>query len=154
SRYSLRGAQAPGSSYSSFNMGAGEDVVIELLFELQSVPAGSLVVIEEVELGLHPEALRRFARHLLEIMWAKKLQVVASTHIHHFLDAIPRSARVLIQRQGAIHEAVMGPTARYATGIMSGVSDPELHIYCEDPMAERVIAAALTPELRRRVAIL
>ena len=69
SRYEVRSASAAGSAYSSFNMGAGEDIVIELLHVLQETPQGSLVVIEEIELGLHPEALTKLAKHLQEVMW-------------------------------------------------------------------------------------
>ena len=65
-KYSLRSCEY-GSSYTSFNMGAGEDILLELLYYLQEAPIGSLIVIEEIELGLHPEAQRKFAKELLEI---------------------------------------------------------------------------------------
>ncbi len=42
--YFLRRARA-GDTYSSFNMGAGEDVLIDLLLELQRCEKGSLIVI-------------------------------------------------------------------------------------------------------------
>jgi hypothetical protein len=150
SRYSVRRCKA-GSSYSSFNMGAGEDVLIELLYTLQECPAGSLVVIEEIELGLHPEALVRLAHHLQEIILEKKIQVVVSTHSQHFIDNVPRVARVLIQKANSRHTVIEGPTTRFAYGLISGQLEPELHVYCEDTFAETLIRQSLPGELRQRV---
>ena len=65
-QYLMRRCMA-GASYSSFNMGAGEDILIDLLYMLQETPEGSMIVVEEIELGLHPEALITLARHLQEI---------------------------------------------------------------------------------------
>jgi hypothetical protein len=149
-RYSVRRCKA-GSSYSSFNMGAGEDVLIDLLYILQECPAGSLIVIEEIELGLHPEALVRLAYHLQEIISEKKIQVIVSTHSQHFIDNVPRVARVLIQKANGQHTVIEGPTTRFAYGLISGQLEPELHVYCEDTFAELLIKQALLGDQRRRV---
>ncbi len=151
-RYSVRRCKA-GSSYSSFNMGAGEDVLIDLLYILQECPKGSLIVIEEIELGLHPEALVRLARHLQEIILEKKIQVIVSTHSQHFIDNVPREARVLIQKGAGQHVIIERPTTRLAYGTISGQFDPELHVYCEDTFAEVLIGQALPGDLRRRVRV-
>jgi len=133
-----------GSTYSSFNMGSGEDILINLLYVLQECQNGSLIVIEEIELGLHPEALIRLAKHLQEIIYDKKLQVVVSTHSQYFIDRVPQEARVLIQRAGSdYHSVIPQPTTRFAMGIMSGRSNPEMHIYCEDKFAELLIKQAI-----------
>ena len=147
--YQLRMAHAP-AAYSSFNMGAGEDVLIELLHLLQTTPDGSLVVIEEVELGLHPEAVRCFAEELQKIALRKKLQIVTSTHSAEFLDAVPREARVLVQLQGAGHGVYYEPSTRYAMGDLRGVPTSELVICCEDEFAASLIEGSLPGEARRR----
>jgi hypothetical protein len=54
--YSIRRCKS-GNPHSSFNMGSGEDVLIHLMYILQECPNGSLIVIEEIELGFHPEDL-------------------------------------------------------------------------------------------------
>lgn len=64
SRYTIRRSGREGG-YTSFNMGTGEDALIGLLARLEAVPEGSLVVIEEIETGLHPAAQRRAAQALL-----------------------------------------------------------------------------------------
>lgn len=40
--------------YTAFNMGAGEVCMISLLYLLQQIPQGGLLVVEEIEAGLHP----------------------------------------------------------------------------------------------------
>ena len=141
-----------GSSYTSFNMGAGEDILLELLYYLQEAPSGSLIVIEEIELGLHPEAQRKFAKELLEITLKNKFQVIVSSHSYTFIDNVPQKARILIQRTGVdTHNIIEYPTTRYAMGFLSGEIFSELTIYCEDSFAERIIYKALNSELRKRI---
>ncbi len=153
SRYVIRRCSS-GATYSSFNMGAGEDSLIELLYVLQMCPRGSMVVVEEIETSLHPEAVIALAEHLQEITLKKRLQVVVSSHSSHFIDSVPRIARVLLQRINGDQRVTAGPTTRYATGIMSGQSNPELQVYCEDVIAERLLHEALaSPNLRRRTRI-
>lgn len=153
SNYRLRTC-ATFSPYSSFNMGAGEDILIDLLTVLQNTPAHSLVVIEEIELGLHPAALTSFAKHLQEIMLEKNLQVIVSTHSREFLDAVPSQARVLLQAGTDSHGVIYAPTTHFAMGTLSGRSEPELFIYCEDDVASEMIGRSLSANQRQRVKIL
>ncbi len=152
-RYFLRQCKA-GTTYSSFNMGAGEDVLIDLLHVLQECPEGSLIIIEEVELGLHPEAQTKFARYLQEIMLKKKLQVIVSTHSQYFLDSVPREARIFVRRERDRHTVIQGPSTKFAMGGMSEVPDPELDVYCEDNVAELLVRQALPADIRKRVRVL
>lgn len=137
-------------TYSSFNMGAGEDLLIELLFRLQSAPRGALVVIEEIELGLHPAAVRELAQVVQEIAQSKGLQLIVSTHSFDFLDQVPRVARILLQRGGGEHMLMYEPSARYAMGEMTGAWNPELLIACEDDFAAAILNLAMTGHANRR----
>jgi predicted HTH domain antitoxin len=149
SMYSVRWCRV-GNPYSSFNMGSGEDILIHRMYILQECQDGSLIVIEEIELGLHPEPLIRLAKHLQEIILKKKLQVIVSSHSAHFIDSVPREARVLVQRSGKEHTVIARPTTRFALGYMAGQADPELHVYCEDNFASLMIEQALSADLRKR----
>ncbi|MGE5587566.1 MAG: ATP-dependent nuclease [Clostridia bacterium] len=152
SRYSVRRCRS-GSRYSSFNMGAGEDLLIKLLYILQNCPDGSLIVVEEIETGLFPEALVRLSETLQEIMYRKRLQVVVSTHSHYLIDSVPREARILLTRAGDEHTAISGPTTCLAMGDMAGKHEPELEVYCEDYFAELLVKQSLTGETRKRVRV-
>jgi energy-coupling factor transporter ATP-binding protein EcfA2 len=96
SNYSVRTFTSGNSASSSFNMGAGEDALIDLLYLLQESPPGALIVIEEIEVGFHPEALTRLAQTLQKIILDKKIQIIVSTHSGYFIDHVPREARILI----------------------------------------------------------
>lgn len=151
--YKIRTCHQKGK-YSSFNMGAGEDVLIELLGTLQSMPNNSLCIIEEIELGLHPSALKNLARVLLEICKAKQIQFVISTHSRDFLDAVPREARILLTRSGSELKALPGPTTRFVMGEMGADRETEMSVYCEDDLAAGIIASALNSSIRSRIDII
>lgn len=139
--------------YTSFNMGTGEDALISLLARLESVPPGSLVVIEELETGLHPAAQRRAASALIEICWERKLQIIGSTHSHHILDALPRKSRLLVVPEGREHRIVSAPSTRYALSEISEVPQAELLVLCEDEFAVRLLSQALPKGIRKRIDI-
>ncbi len=157
-RYSMRSCQY-GSTYSSFNMGAGEDTLIELLYYLQEAPEGSLIVIEEIELALHPEAQEKLAEEIQNIAWKKKFQIIASSHSSVFIDRVSQISRIFIQRTSSTtHNLVEAPTTRYAMGFLHGNIIGEMRVYCEDKFensfAERMIKTILSPELKRRVKVI
>lgn len=153
-RYGLRQCQSGGgASYSSFNMGAGEDLLFDLIGSIDNAPDGSLILIEEVEVGVHASALRRLAEVLQEIALKKKLQIIVTSHSEQFVDALPRQARILVRRIGATHQVSTSISTGYIFSDLSGEAMPELKIYCEDLFARRLIESALTAELRPRVQV-
>jgi energy-coupling factor transporter ATP-binding protein EcfA2 len=154
SNYSVRTYTSDNSSSSSFNMGAGEDALIDLLYLLQESPEGAIVIIEEIEVGFHPEALIRLAKTLQEIILKKKIQIIVSTHSSYFIDNVPREARVLIQKANNTHSIIEQPTTRMAVGLMSGQPNPELNVYCEDDFARLLIQDILPLDIRKRVNII
>jgi ABC-type branched-subunit amino acid transport system ATPase component len=153
-RYGLRQCQSgQGASYSSFNMGAGEDLLFDLIGSIDNAPDGSLILIEEVEVGIHASALRRLAEVLLEIALKKKLQIILTSHSEQFVDALPRQARILVRRIGEVHQVSASISTGYIFSELSGEAMPELKIYCEDQFAKRLIESSLAAELRTRVRV-
>ena len=151
-RYAIRRSGREGG-YTSFNMGTGEDALIGLLARLHAVPQGSLVVIEELETGLHPAAQQRAAQALIEIAWSRKLQIIGSTHSHHVLDQLPRQARILVVREGDSHRVVTSPSTQFALSEMADSNEHELLVVCEDEFAAALIAQMLPKSIRRRVSV-
>ncbi|MBQ9414507.1 MAG: AAA family ATPase, partial [Clostridia bacterium] len=141
-------------SYSSFNMGAGEDAIMILLSYIQSMPDNSLCIIEEIELGIHPAALSKLAEVIQEIALNKKMQFIISSHSRDFIDNLPRCARILLQRFEDHCHVFNDPTTRYAISTMSVRPEAELYIYCEDDLAKRIILKSLSNNTRRRVEII
>ena len=141
------------ASYSSFNMGAGEDAIIELLSDLQIMPEKSLCVIEEIELGIHPVALSKLAEVIQRIALKKKMQFIISSHSKDFIDSLPRQSRVLLQRFSTECQVIYEPTTRYAIGTISKDSDPDLYVYCEDQIAKKILKTILPNSTRKRINI-
>jgi hypothetical protein len=143
-----------GDTYSGFDMGSGECSVITILSRLQSMPVGGLLVIEEIELGLHAEAQARLVEVLVKICDERKLQIICTTHSEVILDRLPRQARVLIRRNGDQHEAINNVSTRFAVHEMTGDVQPELVIYTEDKFAAVLVGEALAGLNRVRIKII
>jgi len=152
--HSLHGAwQARNLSYSSFNMGAGEDSCFALVEVMHALPEGGLLLVEELETGLHPGAQIRLVEELKQIAWSKHVQVITTTHSEHVLSSLPPQGRVLLQRQGRRVQAIYEPSATYALSIMSSQAHPELAIYVEDLVSKSLLSQVLKHALRTRVRI-
>ena len=142
------------SPYTAFNMGSGEASVIALMYALQRSPRGGILVVDEIEAGLHPHAQRRLAETLIEVCLSKQMQIVCSTHSEFFLDALPRVARLVVKSSPAGgHTVLEDPSTRYAMYEMDGRCKPELTVYCEDTAAQEMLRAAFGHDLLIRLNI-
>lgn len=153
SKYKLPQVCRDGYTYSGFNMGAGENALFELFFTLHSCPHGSLIVIDEIELGLHAQAQTRFINELKHICKNKHLQIIATTHSPTALSCVPPYARYYIESSGEetrIHRHV---SEALATGMLAGENSNELSILVEDESALLIIRNALTSEQKARVTV-
>ena len=153
-RFSMAECSTGAASYSGFNMGGGEGSVIELLTHIQEMPKGGLMLIEEIDAALHPEAQERLVRTLLDVAEKKRVQLIFTTHSHVVIDALPRDGRILIQRVGEGRESYNSPSARFAGAAMLGRVQPEAIVYCEDAFARVLIEESLSGAQRKRVRVL
>ncbi len=134
SKYKIRSCSSD-ATYTSFNMGTGEDIVIELISSLFSTPEMSLVVIEELEVGLHPSAQKELAQALPKIAKERKLQIIISSHSEYIIDNLPRESRIVIERGKKEHHIQYKPSTRSALNNLTNTTNSELLIFCEDEFA-------------------
>lgn len=139
--------------YSGFNMGAGENAIFTILIELFSAGEGALLVIDEIELGLHEEAQRIFVEELKKICRELHCQIICSTHSGAVLDALPPEGRKFIETYHRRTEITTGISSAYAVGRLSGRGMEELKVLVEDVMGENIVQEFLPLTLRRRVHI-
>lgn len=66
--------------YSSLAMGAGEQRVIQILSSIFTAPKYGLILIDEIDLLLHTDALKRLLRSISRRASAKNLQVIFTSH--------------------------------------------------------------------------
>ncbi len=151
---SLATCETDGQHYTGFDMGAGESAVISILARLQNLPHGGLLLIEEIEHGLHLEAQSRLVDALTTEVLRNKKQVVFTTHSAEIIDRLPREGRLLVQRAGDEHSIVSKPTTRFSTYAMSGIAHPEATIFVEDNFARELVLLSLPANARLRVSVL
>ena len=80
------------SEFSEFNFGAGESSVLRIVAEIESLSDGSLLLIDEVENGLHPIAVRRLVEYLIEVGEKRRIQSIFTTHSDYALTPLPPEA--------------------------------------------------------------
>lgn len=147
--YSLHVAKSR-TFYSGFNMGAGEDSVFELAEIMYKLPEGALLIIEEIETGLHPAAQVRLMDEMHELVSSKHIQVILTTHSFDILKAVPEKGRIFLKRTSAGIVPLYEISPSYAFSLMSTLSIPELTIYVEDKVAQILVNNCLPFSLRSR----
>lgn len=152
-KYTLPVVKSKGIFYSGFNMGAGENALFEIFSALYSAGEGALLVIDEIELGLHSAAQRKFIHQLKEACLQTKTQIICTTHSPEIFDCLPSDARFYIESVGNKTKITGGVSSDFAFSKMSAKPGLELDILVEDDVAEAILLAILPATIRSRVCI-
>lgn len=141
-------------SYTGFNMGAGENAVLGLLVEILLAGRGALIVVDEIELGLHAKAQRQLINVLKEWCNINHNQIVCSTHSKTVLDAIPPDGRIFIKRADGQTDILPGISSEFAFEKLSGERGLELDIFVEDEVGQAFLENTIPQTLRERINII
>jgi len=137
--------------YSGFNMGAGENALFEIFSSIYESGGKSLIVIDEIELGLHSEAQRKFMLALKETCQATHTQVICTTHSRDIFDCLPEDARFFIEQVAGKTKVTQGISSDFAMAKLGARQDRELQIFVEDDIAQAVLTGVLNATTRTRV---
>ncbi|NKS42671.1 AAA family ATPase [Rhodococcus hoagii] len=132
-------AEENGNTYSEFHFGAGEASVIRIVLAVEAAPKNSLILIEEIENGLHPIATRRMVEYLIKVALRKSCQVIFTTHSNDALDPLPESAIWAAYRG----QLVQGKLDVRAMRTITGQVDAKLAIFVEDEFARDMTLTVL-----------
>ncbi len=80
------------TAYDASLLSDGTLRVLAIAAAMLSAPEGSLVVIEEIDNGVHPSRARHLLDRIRSIAERRKLRVLLSTHNPALLDALPEEA--------------------------------------------------------------
>jgi hypothetical protein len=127
----LAGKTSAGDSYSEFHFGAGESSVIRVAIKLETIPENSLVLIEEIENGLHPVATVRMVEYLIDLALRRKIQVIFTTHSNDALKPLPDKA-IWAAASGNLYQ---GKLDIGSLRTISGQIDSQLVVFVEDSFA-------------------
>ncbi len=133
-----------GNFYTERNFSFGEIVLINLLYDIQNAPNGSLILIDEVELALHPSAQVNLVSCLRELANQKDLTIIISTHSASIIRS--ESHVILLEQQnGHVEVLYKCPPAKSIGAIgMREDTMPDKIILVEDSMAKCMFRALLS----------
>lgn len=135
----LTGQTGEGSTYSEFHFGAGESSVIRMVAEIEAMDDNGLVLIEEIENGLHPVATRRMVEYLIDVAKRKTAQVVFTTHSNDALTPLPATAIW----STLDHRVIQGKLDIRSLRAITGQVQARLVIFVEDVFAREWTRATL-----------
>lgn len=153
-RYSLPIVQIGSLTYSGFNMGAGESALFEIFSTIYSSGGNILLVLDEIELGLHAKAQKIFMEKLKKICKEKNTQVICTTHSEEIFKCLPDDARFFIERVGGKTKITPEISPDFAFSKLSASNKCELDIFVEDEVAEILLQKILPAEIRARIKII
>lgn len=133
------GENDSGCTYSEFHFGAGESSVIRMVNAIEKIGKNGLILIEELENGLHPVAAFRVVEYLISIAAEKSLQIVFTTHSEHVISVLP---------DDAIWASLNSKLQQGKLDIMSlrtlvGDVSEKLTIFVEDNFAKKWVSSML-----------
>lgn len=132
-------ASTPQGTYSEFHFGAGEASIIRIIRGVETAPDDSLILIEEIENGLHPIATQRLVEYLIDAARRKSIQVIFTTHSNDALTPLPPNA-IWAAYNG---ELLQGKLDVRALRTITGQVEAQLAIFVEDDFAELMVSVAL-----------
>ena len=131
------------AGYSEFHMSSGERAILRISKDISALQ-GALVLIDEVEAGLHPYTQQQAMLELQRIALRKKLQVVVASHSPVVLDSVPPEARIFLDRDADTAEVRVMPVFRdIFQKALYGQTRDRLSVLCEDAVAEEIIRGVL-----------
>ena len=127
------------NNYSELNFSLGERLLLNALDYIESIKSESLLLIDEIELALHPIAQIKFYDYLQSIAKEKKLTVIISTHSSSLIKHSNR--RLYLEN---VNGNVTVLENCYPAYILKGIASeedivPDYIFFVEDIMAYRYL---------------
>lgn len=119
------------------NFSLGELCVLKLLRALAQCRNGSLVLIDELELALHPRAQIGLFNYLEHIASDKALTIIVSTHSVTLIKNAKRNQILYLEKGAQATTVIKGCFPAYAIGGLALTEErtPDVAIYVEDEAA-------------------
>lgn len=130
-------------SYSEFHFGAGESSVIRMVSMIEAAPENALVLVEEIENGLHPVAVRRMVEYLIDVAERRSIQSILTTHSEDAITPLPSEA-IWSSSEG---KARQGRISIEALRALTGKIEERVAIFVEDKFAKDWVAGLVRIKL-------
>lgn len=128
-----------GIEYPSVVMGAGEQRLFKLLYAVESSHDDGLILVDELDLLLHGDALKRLISHLGERCRTKRLQLVFTSHREELLSLKDQINVRHLWPQAGKHYCYSN-TDPDSLHRLTGNRERRLEIFVEDDLAVAVVS--------------
>jgi predicted ATPase len=129
------------TSYSEFHMSAGERALLRISKDISRL-RNALILIDEVEAGLHPYTQQQLMLELQRLALRNDLQIIVTSHSPVVLESVPPEGRVFLERTA--DDVVVQPAYRdIFQRAFYGRPQERLSVLCEDGVAEALILGVL-----------
>jgi ABC-type branched-subunit amino acid transport system ATPase component len=135
---------------SQFHFGAGEASIIEMVTKIEDADDYSLILIEEIENGLHPLATEKMVEYLIDVAKRKKIQVVFTTHSEHALRRLPSDPK-WAAIDGELYQGDLNIESLRA---LTGTVSKEHVIFVEDEFARDWVGDILRQYLPKQMPVI
>jgi len=129
--------------FSEFHFGAGESSIIRMVTKIEQAQENSLILIEEIENGLHPVATRHMVEYLIDVAARKSIQAIFTTHSDYALAPLPSEA-IWASISGKLRQGKLSAEALRA---VSGRVEKKLAVFVEDEFAKTWVDTILRERL-------
>ena len=131
------------TSYSEFHMSSGERTILRLSKDVSNLQ-DALVLIDEIETGLHPYTQQQLMLELQRLAVRQRLQIVVASHSPVVLDSVPPEGRLFLDRDEKTMDVQLLPPHRdIFQKALYGQSRERISILCEDDVAEGILLGVL-----------
>ena len=139
-------------SYSSLSMGAGEQRTFKILDTVFRAENYSLIIIDEIDLTLHTDALNRLIEIIVERATAKNLQIIFTSHREELTQRTDINIRHI--HQIGTQTICFNETNPDCISRLTGNQIRPLEVFVEDDLAEVTVQKVIEElQIRRHCSI-
>lgn len=135
----MREKTSTGNDYSEAFAGSGELAVVLLVDQILRADDRSLILLDEPEISLHPEAQKKIIEFLVEQTLKKKHQIIIATHSPFISDLLPKEALKLLYVNGTGKVDIAGNVNPEVAFARIGATGEKTSIFVEDECAKLLI---------------
>ncbi|HOW05253.1 AAA family ATPase [Methanospirillum hungatei] len=142
-------------SYSEFHMSAGERAILRLSRDISTLH-DALILIDEIEAGLHPYTQQVLMLELQRLALRQDLQIIVTSHSPFILESVPSEGRIFLERSDN-GVTVTPPYRDFVQRALYHQYLDLLSVVCEDDISEELVRGVveiLSPKLDLRQSII
>lgn len=130
-------------TYSEMNFSLGERLILNTLDYINDISSRALLIIDEIELALHPTAQVRFYNHLKQLSKEKELTCIISTHSSSLIKCADK--RIFLENEGGTVKVITDCYPSYILKELTVQQDnnSDYLFFVEDIMAARYLNKVL-----------